>query len=89
MKEGWGEEKVGVGGKQEAWLEEGWRGKGGDCGGEYERKNLIEKGNLTGKKGGEDVNVGLGLLHQSDQDSPVPQSRPCKICKVSKCSFVS
>ena len=27
MKEGWGEEKVGVGGKQEAWLEEGWRGR--------------------------------------------------------------
>ena len=52
MNEGWREEKVRVGWKQEAWLEEGWWGEGG------RKRNLSRSKNLTGK-GGEGGKAGL------------------------------
>ena len=45
MDERWGEEKVGIGWKQKAWLEEGW------WGGRGEKKNFIENQKPDGEGG--------------------------------------
>ena len=51
MDERWGEEKVGIGWKQKAWLEEGWWGGRGRIRMLLRIKNLTGKGGEVGKAG--------------------------------------